>query len=266
MKNPFAEYFRLIRKIQQARREGRTDELIRAAKENAGLQKVMMQPKRYETINGSGEIGWGAAMLCFVFSSYAFIVLPASPWRGWIGMGFLVCVCVVMPLSLWASRKFVTWPRVGYVAFRRDKAWWVGIVVSMVVAAAVSIGLVYLMRPEIIHQAQAQAHHAATASPVPAGPGTMSRSLRFVLVGTALTNALLYLMINAVSIREHRWKWLLLALLATVPPAIGCFVPGNFNEVWRPMTLFLGVIWFGSGAATLIWFLRHHPLPAPDAA
>jgi len=260
MKNPIAEYIRLVRAIQRAKREGRTDELLRATKENAELQRLTLQPKRYETINGAGEIGWGAAILCFAFGSYASVVLPASPWRGWIGMGFLACACVVMPLCLWASKKFVTGPRVGYVAFRRGKSWWIGIVVSMVLAAGISMGLVHLMRPEMIRQVQAQAHHAATAH-----SSTMSSQTRFILLGTGLANALLYLMMNAISIREHRWKWLLLVLILTVPPGICYFVPGNFTEVSRPMMLFLGLVWSVSGAITLVWFLRRHQSPPPNA-
>ena len=40
MKNPIMEYIRLVRTIERAKREGRTDELLRAAKENAEIQKI----------------------------------------------------------------------------------------------------------------------------------------------------------------------------------------------------------------------------------
>ncbi len=260
MMNPFAGYFRIVRAIEQARREGRTDEFIKAAKENAELQKLMLQPKRYETINGAGEIGWGAAMLCFAASSYASVVLPASPWRGRIGFAFLAIACAAMPLCLWASKRFVTWPRVGYVAFRRNKSWWIGIVTSMVIAAGISLALVHLMRPEMIHQAHAQAPYASAAN-----PDTMSRRMRFVLLGNGLANALLYLMMNANSIREHRWKWLLPVLILIVTFGICYAVPGNFIEVSRPMTLFLGSIWLVSGVITLISFIRSHQPPFSPA-
>lgn len=260
MKNPITEYFRLVRAIERAKREGRTDEFIRAAKENAELQKTMLRPKRYETINGAGEIGWGTAMLCFAFSSYSYVVLPASPWRNWVGWLFLLGACVAMPCCLWASKKFVTQPRVGYVAFRRDKSWWIGIVVGMVVAAVLGATLPFLMRSEIIHIAQSSGHHAgATVAGTPSVAGNIMK------FSFGPMSALLYLMINAVSIKEHRWKWLVLILIAMVPAGINYFVPGNYAEVSKTMMLFLGAIWFVSGAVTLISFLRHHRPIAPDA-
>lgn len=255
------EYFRLVRAIERAKREGRTDEFIRAAKENAEIQKIMLRPKRYETINGAGEIGWGAFMLCMALASYSSVVLPNSMWRIRAGIGglLMICGCLAMPLCLWASKKYVTRPRVGYFAFRWDKSRWIGMVVAMVVAAGVSFGLTRLMRPEIIHMAQSQMHHSDAAN-----PGTMSPASKIMLAVFIVSNAIMYLMMNAVSIREHRWKWLLLILIALGPLGIGYFVPGNYIEMFRPLGLFLGLLWFASGAVTLFWFLRHHQSSASE--
>src|ERR1035438_7381662 len=114
MKNPIAQYIQFVRNIERAKREGRTGELLKAARETAELQKIMMRPRQYTVINGTGEIGWGTAWLCFALSSYASVVLPASPWRGHVGMFFLLCACLAMPVCLWASKKFVIQPRIGY--------------------------------------------------------------------------------------------------------------------------------------------------------
>ena len=51
MKNPIRDYIQLVRTIERAKRQGRTDELLRAAKENAQIQKIMMRPMKYETAN-----------------------------------------------------------------------------------------------------------------------------------------------------------------------------------------------------------------------
>ena len=266
MKNPIMEYIRLARTIERAKREGRTDEIIRVAKENAGLQKLMLQPRRYETINGAGEIGWGAAMLCFAFSSYSAVVLPASPWRGWIGYFFLACACVAMPFCLWASRRFVTWPRVGYVTFRRDTAWWLGIFVAVILAGALGVILPLWLVPEMPHPVpgvvQAAGHSSVRLHTEPGTPTLAGNILKFAF---GPLSAILYLMFNAVSIKEHRWKRLLLALIAAVPVGIAFLVPGTYTEVCRPMMLLLGAIWFVSGAITLVSFTRHHQPPAPDA-
>jgi uncharacterized membrane protein len=88
------------------------------------------------------------------------------------------------------------------------------------------------------------------------------------------TNAILYLMGNGVAIRQHRWKWLVLVLLLvgpivamrTIPyppvkpdlmPMLDLFPPGAI--------LFLGLMWFLSGAATLLLFIRRNPLPDAEA-
>ena len=254
----------------RAKREGRTDELLQTLKEQDQLrikkrfeiQKTMMRPRQYETVNGSGEIGWGMFVLCMTLASYSSVVLPNSmqKWSGGIGLLFLFCGCLAMPLCRWAIKKHVTQPRTGYVAFRRDKTFWITIVTSMVVAVGVGIGLTHLMRPEMIQLAQSQAHHSSAAA-----PGAISHTSKIILAGLIVSNTIMYLMMNAVSIREHRWKWLLLVLIALGPLGICYLVPGNYTEVFRPLGLFLGLVWLLSGVVTLVSFLRHHLPPAPDA-
>ena len=263
MKNPIMEYIRFVRTIERAKREGHTDALLRAAKENAEIQKIMMRPMRYETINGAGEIGWGTFLLCMALASYSTVVLPDSMWRWRTGISWLLmlCGCLAMPFCLWASKRYVTQPRVGYVAFSWDKSRWVGMIVGMVVAAGLSVGLVFLMRSETAHLAQSQIPHSGAT-----GPGTMSLTLKIILAGYGPLNAVLYLMMNAVSIKEHRWKWSLLIPILLAPLGIGYFVPGNFIELSRPVMLLLGLVWSISGEITLFSFLHHHQRPAPDAA
>ncbi len=266
MKNPIMDYIRFVRTIERAKREGRAGELLRAAKENAEIQKIMMRPRRYETINGVGEIGWGMFVLCMTLASYSTVVLPDSVWRWRTGISWLLmlCGCLAMPFCLWASKRYVTQPRVGYVAFRREKTFWIMIVVTLVVSTGVSVGLVFLMRPEIAHLAQSQAHYSGAISPGATSPGTLSNTAKIVLVGMGPMNAILYLMMNAVSIKEHRWKWLLLIPILLAPLGICYFVPGNFIELSRPVMLSLGLVWSISGVITLCSFLHHHQPPVPE--
>jgi hypothetical protein len=259
MKNPIAEFIQFIKTIESAKREGRTDELLRAAKEKAELQKIMMRPRQYATTNGAGKIGWGTAWLCFALTSYASVILPASPWRGRVGMFFLLCACVAMPICLWASKKFVVQPRIGYVAFRPEKSRWIGMIVGLVVGTGVIIALSLWLIPEMIHVGPSSAHHAAARA-----SGTSSRSDQLLFVGW-LMNAILYLMFNAVSIKEHRWKWICFVLILVMPPIIGHLHPGNFLQMSPPVMLFQGSVYFLSGVITLIWFLRHHQPPVPEA-
>ena len=255
------EYIRLVKTIERAKREGRTGELLQTLKEREQLQKTMMRPMRYETINGAGEIGWGMFMLCMALSS---CISSGGTWMWQLRTGissllFVFAICA-MPLCRWAIKKFITEPRTGYVAFRRGKTFWIIMVVTGVVAVGVSLGLSRLMRPEIIHMAQSQANHSGATS-----PDTLSHTGKIMLAVLIVSNTILYLMLNAVSIREHRWKWLLLILIVLGPAGICYFVPGNFIELSRPVTLFLGLAGLISGGVTLRSFLRHHQPPAPEA-
>jgi hypothetical protein len=96
-----------------------------------------------------------------------------------------------------------------------------------------------------------------------------------VLSFVVAANALLYLMGNAVAIKQHRWKWLGLALLLIAPlvaaPAIP--YPAVNPELMPTLELFppqamlvMGLVWFLSGAATLISFMRHNPLLPAETA
>ena len=78
MNNPLREYFQMARAIRRAQREGRTDEFIRAAKENARIQKTMLRPMRYEAIDGAGEIACATMWLGFALSSYTYLLLPGT--------------------------------------------------------------------------------------------------------------------------------------------------------------------------------------------
>jgi hypothetical protein len=264
VKNQILEYFRLVRAIEQAKREGRADELLRAAKENAELQKVMLRPRQYAVTNGMGEIGWGLAWLFMSMSSYAATVLPASPWRGRLGMLLLLCGCVAMPACLWVGKRFVIRPRFGYFAFRPEKFRLIGLAVGMVTGAGISIALSLWLIPEMMHPAAAPAHHAAAATAA-AVRATPSGTDKLLIAGVGLMNGILYLMMNAVSIKEHRWKWLCFALIVFVPPVMGHLLSGNYLQMSPPVTLFQGLVYLVSGGVTLVWFLRqHHPI-APEA-
>ncbi len=259
MKNPIREYVRLVRTIERAKHEGRTGELLKAARANAEIQKTMMRPRQYATINGAGEIGWGTAMLCFAFSGYAAVILPPSPWRGWLGYFFLALACGAMPVCLWVSGRFIIRSRVGYVVLPRGPSWWVGLAVSVLVAAGISIALSLWLIPEMLQVAPLPVHHAATVTV----HDTPSRS-DLILVGAyGPISVILYLMMNAVSVKDHRWKWIC-ALLILAMPVVACLQPGNYLEMARPVTLCQGLVYLLSGAITLNWFLRQHQPPAAD--
>ena len=65
--------------------------------------------------------------------------------------------------------------------------------------------------------------------------------------------------------REHSWKWFVLLFMALGLFAIALIAPADFKGLWRPMLLFVGLTWLGSGGATLYLYIRHTQPPAPEA-
>jgi hypothetical protein len=260
MKNPILEYIRFIKAVEQAKREGRSGELLLAAKENCQIQKDMLRPMRYEMIDGAGEIGWGAAILLFAMSSYTTVILPKTwMWTGWIGM--LLCLSGgLAPYGVHkAIKKYITWPRTGYVALRHDtKSWRIGMITGVVVAAGVSIGLTFLLRPEMRQMASEMNHRVA------ASHGVRSTTDIVLLAGVVASQAILYLMMAAGSIGDHPWKWIVFGLIVLGTTAICLIVPGGFYKTMPPLMLFLGPAWTISGLATLVSYLRHNKPPVTE--
>jgi uncharacterized membrane protein HdeD (DUF308 family) len=259
MKNPVTEYIRLVRTIERAKREARTDELLRAAKESHELQLKMLRPARYEMIDGSGEIGWGMAQLCFALSSYIFVILPSSSWRNGIALLLMLAACIAIPLCYWTIKKFITWPRTGYVAHRLDKKFWTAIVVAAVIGIGSSIVMNRLLQAEMTQLVQSPIHHTSATS-----HGDLSHYSKIMLAVYVVCNAVLYLMMAADSIGKHPWKWLVLASLVTGSVGISLLVPGNFHERMRLLGLFAGLVWIISGGIVLLSYLRHTHPPATE--
>ncbi len=86
-------------------------------------------------------------------------------------------------------------------------------------------------------------------------------------------NAILYLMGNGVAIKQHHWKWLVLGIMLIGPIAVTPAIP--YPDVgpdmtpilgpFPPVMLSMGLVWCLSGAATLISFIRHNPLPSTES-
>jgi hypothetical protein len=156
-----------------------------------------------------------------------------------------------------AVKKYITWPRTGYVAYRRDtKSFRIGMVATVVVAVGITIGLSFLLASEL--------RHTGAISPGAISPGPAGHSRKIMLALLVASSALLYLMMAATTMRKKPWKWLLFVLIVLGPLDINLLVPGNFIELSRPVMLFLGLMWLISGGASLYSYLRHTPPPVAE--
>jgi drug/metabolite transporter (DMT)-like permease len=189
-------------------------------------------------------MGIGVMMLGFALVRYLQGVLPET-WRGkhdpagllllFGGMG------AVLGLIQWgtkAIKKYITWPRTGYVAYRRDrKSRWIVIVA----AAAFATGCVCLMEFTRRHD------------------WISLQRMCYLALWVPVYALWIYRME-----RHHPWKWLVLFFMALGLLAIGLIGPGDIVGLGRPVGLFLGLTWLGSGAATLYLYIRHTQPPAPE--
>lgn len=205
------------------------------------LQNYMGRPNRYNNIDGTGEIGMGLMALCYGLLGYLQAVLPKnSVWsHGAASMVlFFAGVLVMLGLILWVPKiikKHVTWPRTGYVAYRRwGKTWWTAMIAAAVIAAVLAAGVGCLRRFDKSHDWMSLMRVVAVAIYV-VGYGYWIYRME----------------------REHPWKWLLLLLMVLGLLAAALTAPADFVGLWALMLFFVGLAWLGSGGATLYLYVRH---------
>jgi hypothetical protein len=233
------------------------------------LQHTMMQHKRYDNIDGTGEMFMGLMMLGFALLGYLQTVLPEhSMWRtnGFAALLFMEAVLMLVLglgfLVVRVIKKHITFPRTGYVA--GHSMWRL------------------LLAPRLA---------GVDAAPgVPTRKGCWGAMLAFALVSAVLGAGVAVL--TAFSVRHHaalslarvaylafwvplyafwvfrmcrgqRWKWLIVFFMALGLAAIGLIVPGGITELSRWVMIFVGLMWIISGVATLCSYLRHTHLPTP---
>jgi len=209
----------------------------------------MGRPKRYDNIDGTGEMAFGLMALGYTFLNYVQAGLPEnSMWRhGFASMLlFFAGLLLMFGLILWvpkAIKKRITWPRTGYVAYRvGGKSWWTAMVAIAAVSVVIAAGFGCLMRFDRQHD-----------------------WMGLLWMGAAALYAAAYAVWIYRTERHHPWKWLVLLFMALGLLAIALIAPADFVGLWRPMLLFVGLTWLGSGGATLYLYIRHTQPPAPEA-
>jgi len=333
---------------------------------SADILQYTLRPGQYCNVDGSVEIGWGLMCACFGISSYVTLLAP-SPTVWWHGVQWLFFVCGALGplLAPKIIKRLLTFPRTGYVAYQKGKAFWLTIVTSVVIGAAVSVWVARhvtlamrgatVARPAsaapvvgvtpgqllalfvlicltagvfviyLVERARQKGRPAGGAAELPpsvaavlikwgqelgalqfwfrggklqrrtttsvkililfygimlllaapilgliylselvAHPGAASFTRMELLALFVPCNAILYLMMVASGLKEHAWKLPWCGLLVFGSLAVGVFLPANFIGGSRPLLLFLGMVWLGSGLATLFSYLRRAPVP--DAA
>jgi hypothetical protein len=287
MKNRIVQQFRIWRAVNQATRGGQPDAIKKLFEENPGLKarfpdgqiervlkgigenkrlvELSQRPRQYAVSCGTGELACGLMWFGMAGSGLWSLLVPSSVGNGRIGMAITIACFLAGWFLLLAGKRLVVQPRIGYFALRPEKFRWAGMIVGMAVGMIVAVVIARWLATEHAQAARSAAKsiHQAVSTATVNLPAT--RKDIAIMAGTGVLNALLYLMVNAVSIRKHRWKWACLAVLLLIPPATIGWLSGDMAHRQLPMNFLQSLIWLASGSVTLAWFLRHHKPIAPEA-
>jgi MFS family permease len=211
------------------------------------IREQQKRLKRYDNIDGTGEMFFGAMLLGFLLSTLLAPLLPPhSFWTRFPGMllAMLGPVYAVLGLAGWGVKTIkrrITYRRTGYVLPRRDKkAVALALVYAFVLSAVAAAGLALLLKFGMRHNAVS----------VP--------RLLMLSVGVAT-----YVFVTRVTTPEQQCKMWFAALMALV--AVAASFSGWTMEIFNPATMAaLGVIWIASGLFTLRFFIRHTQPMAED--
>lgn len=209
--------------------------------------------KRYDNIDGTGEMCLGLFFLGFALLHRLQAVLPPS-WDSKELNPFVHLVVFMLTMGavlgpLWALgwwggkaiKQRITWPRTGYVAYRRGRRYWLQRMLISIIGAIAAVGVTWLL-------AVARRHGALGY------PRTLYLGFWVVLYAYWV-----YRMGG-----ENRWKWAVLLFMALGLLAIALLVPGDLSQLFWPVMLFLGLVWLISGGGTLYSYIRHTQPPAPE--
>jgi hypothetical protein len=246
-------------------------------KESSDLNEYMSRPLRNEKSDGNGEIGLGVMTLCFALANYTYVIMPEnSPWAHRIRILLFICAALAPYLIYKVIKKFITWPRTGYVVCRiaRNpsqrvtvaaaglnrrwlevvKLWTLSHRVALVVAGLVA-GACFIFGFAVLRAMAPEQRFNAI----------VFIALRAALFAGMSPYVLWYWTITLDSTKEYPWKRLLLIIMVLGTFGISLIIRGGFVELLRPVFLFIGLVWLISGGATLFLFLRHTRPPAPEA-
>lgn len=212
----------------------------------SNLRDYMDRPKRYDNIDGTGEMFMGMMLLAFALAGYLEAGLPedSSRWlHGLVTFGVLI---PVLAFGYWSRRvikEHFTWPRTGYAAYPRrgGRSWWTGVAAAGLLGGITAAGLACLAAFTKRHAVMSIPQMAIWAS---------------------------YIAVYALWVyfmgKKDPWKWLMVVFMVLGLLAIALNIPTNSILPSKPALLFIGLVWLGSGAGTLYTYLRHTKVSAPE--
>jgi hypothetical protein len=219
------------------------------------VSNLLKQPKCYYNVDGVGELGIGFMCLCVAFLSWMQLrTSEHSLWnKPYTVLIFFLALSAVIKYGSEAIKKRITYPRTGFVEYRKRDTIWIPLIMGAVGAAAIAVLLAVANR----------AH--------------------WELVAPASLIGLLFAATYARGIaRTVHWKWIVAIAMAIasvwmalVPPErIGAIIAHSWTARLFPPTAigaFLinlalyGALLLVSGGVSFALYLRRAPAPGEEA-
>jgi hypothetical protein len=219
------------------------------------VSSLLNRPKCYYNVDGVGELGIGFMCLSFACLSWMQLRTPEySLWnKPYTVMIFALAMSAVLKYGSEAIKKRITYPRTGFVEYRKRDAVWIPLIAGTAVSAAIVLLLAIARRA-----------HWQLVAPV---------SLIGVLLAASYAFAVA---------RTVRWKWFVAitmtiasAWMALSPPErIAAIIAQSWTARLFPPTAvgaFLmnlslyGVLLLLSGGVSLVLYLRRTQAPGEEA-
>ena len=218
------------------------------------LSNVLERPKLYYNIDGVGELGIG--FMCLAYALLAWFQLHTPPTAIWHRMYTLAIYVAIMVSIIHFGSKAIknrfTYPRTGFVDYRRRDKYWLPIGIGAAVSVLLSVGVLVAVR---------QRWEVSTIVPL--------------AIGLVLSTS------YARIARSVRWKWAVFAFLvigvlaiAALPDnALAAFAnhtspvaalsPQTLGAYWLTFVIY-GATLIVSGGISFGLYLRHTQAPEQD--
>jgi hypothetical protein len=220
------------------------------------IRSLLNRPKAYCNIDGVGELGIGFMLLGYAAIQWLQVHSPRnSVWNQmytlllWVGL-----MSLIIHYGTRAIKKHITFPRTGFVEYRKRDTFWIPLILGAGVSALVSVGVFFAIR-----------RHWNLTTPV-------------ALIGLVIAAAYAH----GIARTTVRWKWVVVGVMvigslgiATLPAdALGAvanhswmgkpFPPNLVGAFLLTMTLY-GAATLISGGISFWLFLRHTQPPTQES-
>lgn len=207
------------------------------------VDRMLARPKLYYNIDGMGELSGG--LMCLAFSILGTMQLRAPKESVWHSMYFFIIyvglMLVILKYGIQAIKKHITYPRTGFVEYRKRDKMWPGIFAALLAPLVVAL-----------IATAAQRHWDLT--------------MFVALLGLLFTGVYAYHFARTV-----RWKWLVTAAIAFVSvlivafPQIWFWVDSTWIGAYWLMFMLDGALLFISGGISFCLYLRHTQAPGEES-